>query len=179
MMWLVITTISACALLAGLVLVPSLRRFVPLLALIARHRAASWVAAAVRSEIVASVAAIVVAIVGWAMKNRWVSATSSLIVVVLAVTHFEVFEHELLAGWAAAPLQRVAIGIALACGAAVVGCELVVGLGATTTTETIEPLEPVAGRVVNRLRRAFVAVTAGLAWPHSSVPAQRSPMPSC
>src|SRR6476469_177681 len=33
--WLVITTISACALLAALVLVPSMRRFVPLFALIA------------------------------------------------------------------------------------------------------------------------------------------------
>ena len=143
MVWLVITTISACALLAGLVLVPSLRRFVPLLALIAAI--ACLVGSGSSSfRIVASAAAIVLAIVGWVVKNRWVSATSSLIVVVLAVTHFEVFEHELLAGWAAAPLQRVAIGIALAFGAVVVGCELVVGLGATTTTETIEPLEPVA-----------------------------------
>ena len=145
MVWLVITTISACALLAALVLVPSMRRFVPLFALIAA------IACLVGSgsstfRIVVSALAIVLAIVGWVVRNRWVSAASSLIVVVLAVTHFEVFEHQLLAGWAPALLQRIAIGIALAFGAAVVGCELVVGLGSTTTTttESLEPLEPVA-----------------------------------
>jgi hypothetical protein len=63
-------------------------------------------------------------------------------VVVLAVTHFEVFEHQLLAGWAPAVLQRMAIMVALACGAAVVGCELVVGLGSTTPVLEPEP-EPV------------------------------------
>jgi len=145
MVWLVITTISACALLAALVLVPSMRRFVPLFALIAA------IACLVGSgsstfRIAVSALAIVLAIVGWVVRNRWVSAASSLIVVVLAVTHFEVFEHQLLAGWAPALLQRIAIGIALAFGAAVVGCELVVGLGSTTTTttESLEPLEPVA-----------------------------------
>jgi hypothetical protein len=51
---------------------------------------------------------------------------------VLAVTHFEVFEHQLLAGWAPEDVQRVAIMLALACAAAVVGDELVTGLGAST-----------------------------------------------
>jgi len=106
--WLVITTISACALLAALVLVPSLRRFIPLLAVIAA------VACLIGSgsspfRIVASTVAIVLAAVGWVVKNRWVSMTSSLIVVVLAVTHFEVFEHQLLAGRAPAVVQRIAI----------------------------------------------------------------------
>ena len=42
-------------------------------------------------------------------------------VVILAVTHFEVFEHQLLAGWAPEVVQRIAITVALACAAAVVG----------------------------------------------------------
>jgi len=142
MVWLVITTIGACALLAALVLVPSMRRFVPLFALIAAI--ACLIGSGSSSfRIVASVAAIVLAIAGWVAKNRWVSAASSLIVVVLAVTHFEVFEHQLLAGWAPAVLQRLAIGVALVFAAAVVGCELVVGLGSSPPTASVEPLEPV------------------------------------
>jgi hypothetical protein len=49
----------------------------------------------------------------------------------MVVTHFEVFEHQLLAGWAPAALQRPAILVAMAMAAAVIGSELVTGLGAT------------------------------------------------
>jgi len=142
MTWLVITTICACALLAALVLVPSLRQFVPLFAVIGA------VACVIGSggstfRIVAGGLAVVLAGLGWVLKNRWLPMISSLLVVVLAITHFEVFEHQLLAGWAPAVLQRVATGVALAFGAAVVGCELVVGLGSTPTVLEPEP-EPVA-----------------------------------
>jgi hypothetical protein len=138
MTWLVITTICACALLAALVLVPSLRALIPLFALIGA------IACLVGSggstfRIVVSALAIVIAALGWALKNRWMPVVSSLVVVVLAITHFEVFEHQLLAGWAPAVLQRIAIGVALAFGAAVVGCELVVGLGSTPTVVEPEP----------------------------------------
>lgn len=53
------------------------------------------------------------------------------------MTHFEVFEHRLLAGWAPEVLQRIAITAALALAAAVVGSELVTGLGATTPVEAV------------------------------------------
>jgi len=145
MVWLVITTISACALLAALVLVPSLRRFIPLIAVIAA--VACLIGSGHSSfRIVVSVAAIVLAGLGWALRNRWLPVISSVLVVLLAVTHFEVFEHQLLAGWAPAVLQRIAIAIALAFGAAVVGCELVVGLGSTTDSisdETRDVLDAV------------------------------------
>ena len=138
--WLVITSLAACALLAALVLVPSLRRFVPALSVIA------GICCLVGSgtstfRVVASAIAIVLAIVGMVLKNRWLPVIASGMVVVLAVTNFEVFEHQLLAGWAPELLQRVGISAALALGAAVVGSELVTSLGATPTSEpdTLEP----------------------------------------
>jgi hypothetical protein len=74
---------------------------------------------------------IVLAVAGWVIKNRWLPVGAATVVVVLAVTHFEVFEHRLLAGWAPSGLQRLGITVALALAAAVVGAELVAGLGAT------------------------------------------------
>ena len=92
-------------------------------------------------RVVASALAIVIVIAGMLLKNRWLPVVAAVMVVILAVTHFEVFEHQLLAGWAPEVLQRIAITLALALAAAVVGSELVTGLGATTTPA---PLEPVA-----------------------------------
>jgi hypothetical protein len=133
--WLVVSSLGACALLAALVLVPSLRRFEIALAL------AGAVTCLVGSgtskfRVAASGVAIAVVIVGWLLKKRWLPVGASLLIVVLAVTHFEVFEHQLLAGWAPELLQRIAITMALAFAAAVVGYELVVGLGTTSTVES-------------------------------------------
>jgi hypothetical protein len=138
--WLVVSSLAACVLLAALVLIPSLRRFAPTMALV------SGVACLIGSgtsafRVVASALAIVIVIAGILLKNRWLPVVAAVMVVILAVTHFEVFEHQLLAGWAPELLQRIAITLALALAAAVVGSELVTGLGATTTTP---PLEPVA-----------------------------------
>ena len=132
--WLVLTSLAACALLAALVLVGSLRRLAPYLALIAA------IACLVGSgssgfRIGASALAIVVVVAGLILKNRWLPPAAAVLVLVLAVTHFEVFEHQLLAGWVPAVLQRVGITLALAFSAAVVGSELVTGLGATTIAE--------------------------------------------
>ncbi len=79
------------------------------------------------------------------------------IVVFLAVTHFEVFEHQLLAGWAPAVLQRVGVTVALALAAAVVGSELVVGLGAERAAG-----RPGACRIMTRMKRIASACAAGL-----------------
>jgi hypothetical protein len=132
--WLAISSIAACALLAGLVLVPSLRRLTNHAALLSAV-ACLVGSGASKFRIVASAAAIVVVAIGWALRNRWLPVAAATLIVVLSVTHFEVFEHRLLAGWAPEVLQRVAITVALAFSAAVVGSELVNGLGATT----IEP----------------------------------------
>ncbi len=135
--WLVVTSIAACALLAALALVVPLRRFAPYVALIGA------VACLVGSgssafRIGASALAIAVVIAGLVLKNRWLPASAAVLVMVLAVTHFEVFEHQLLAGWAPEALQRIAITVALAfSAAAVVGSEIVNGLGATAPV--IEP----------------------------------------
>jgi hypothetical protein len=134
--WLVITSIVACALLAALVLVVALRRLAPYFALIAA--VASLVgsgSSAFRAG--ASAVAIALVIAGLVVKNRWLPAAASVLVLVLAVTHFEVFEHQLLAGWAPEALQRIAITLALAFSAAVVGAELVNGLGASTAAEPV------------------------------------------
>jgi hypothetical protein len=142
MVWLLITSLTACALLAALVLIPSLRRFIPALAL------AASIACLVGSgtstfRVVASSLAIVVVIAGIVLKNRWFPVAAAVVVAILAVTHFEVFEHQLLAGWAPELLQRIAITVALALAAAVVGSELVTGLGATPApapeSEMLEP----------------------------------------
>ena len=146
--WLVATTIAACALLAALVLIPSWRRFTGTFSVVA------GVCCLIGSgsstfRVVASAIAIVLAIVGIVLKNRWLPVISSAMVVVLAVTHFEVFEHQLLAGWAPELIQRIGISAALAFGAAVVGSELVAGLGASSTAEadTLDPAhgDPAAG----------------------------------
>jgi hypothetical protein len=140
--WLVATSVAACALLAALVLIPSLRRFTPTLAVIAGVCCLVGSGAST-FRVIASAIAIVLAVVGIVLRNRWLPVISSAMVVVLAVTHFEVFEHQLLAGWAPELLQRIGISAALALGAAVVGSELVIGLGATSTVEP-ESVEPVA-----------------------------------
>jgi len=134
--WLVISSLAACALLAALVLVPRLRRSVPALAAMAS------IAIVVGSgpsafRIAAGAIALVIAIGGWLTKRSWLSAASGLVTVVFAVTHFEVFEHHYLAGWAPASLQRVAITVALAMGAAIGGSQLVIGLGATQPNEPV------------------------------------------
>jgi hypothetical protein len=130
MAWLVITSLSACALLAALVLIPSLRGLAPAFALIA---AVACIVGSGTStfRIVASAVALAVVGVGWIIKNHWLPTGAAALIVVLAVTHFEVFEHQLLAGWAPEVVQRVSITLALALAAAVVGYELVVGLGAS------------------------------------------------
>ncbi len=143
-MWLVITSLAACAVLAALVLMPPLRRFVPALAL-AASAACLVGSGSSTARAAASAVAVAVVIAGWVLKNRWLPIVAATVVVVLAVTHFEVFEHQLLAGWAPEPLQRIAISIALALAAAVVGSEVVTGLGATpTVTTTAAPIQPVA-----------------------------------
>lgn len=137
LVWLVITSLAGCILLAAFVLVPSVRRFAPSCASVAAI--ASLVGSgSSKFRIVASAVLIVVALTGWIIRNRWLPVASAVAVVILSVTHFEVFEHQLLAGWAPALLQRFSITVALALAAAVVGAELVAGLGATT------PVLPVA-----------------------------------
>jgi hypothetical protein len=140
--WLLITSVAACALLAALVLVVSLRRFAAYFALIAA------IACLVGSgssafRIGASALAIAVVIAGLVLRNRWLPTAAAVLVLVLAVTHFEVFEHQLLAGWAPESLQRIAITLALAFSAAVVGSELVNGLGATAPATEPAPVEQV------------------------------------
>ena len=131
MVWLVMSSLGACALLAGLVLIPTFRRFAPPMALVAA--AACLVGSGTSAfRVVVSAIAIVATIAGILLKNRWLPVAASVAIVILAVTHFEVFEHQLLAGWAPEMSQRIAITIALAFAAAVVGSELVTGLGATT-----------------------------------------------
>lgn len=142
MAWLVSTSLLACAVLAALVLIPSLRRFGPNLALVAS--VACLVGSGTSTfRVVASAVAIAVIVVGMVLKNRWLPVVAATLIAVLAVTHFEVFEHQLLAGWAPEIVQRIAIAIALALAAAVVGSELVTGLGATSATEP-QAGEPVA-----------------------------------
>ena len=134
--WLVASSLGACVLLAALVLVPSLRRYAAAMALIAAI--ACLVGSGTSTfRMVACGLAIIVVVAGVMLKNRWLPVASAALVVVLAVTHFEVFEHQLLAGWAPEVLQRIAVTVALAFAAAVVGSELVTGLGATATNEEV------------------------------------------
>jgi hypothetical protein len=140
--WLVLSSFGACAILAALVLVPSLRRFEMACALAAAVFCLVGSGTS-KFRVAASAVAIVVVIAGWLLKKRWLPVGAALLIVVLAVTHFEVFEHELLAGWAPELLQRIAITLALAFAASVVGYELVVGLGTTSTVDS-DMGEPVA-----------------------------------
>jgi hypothetical protein len=141
LIWLVLTSVTACALLAALVLLPSMRTYGPALASVAAL--ASFVGSGTSTfRIVASALALLIALAGWLTKNRWLPAASAVLIVILAVTHFEVFEHRLLAGWAPAALQRISITVALAFAAAVVGSELVSGLGATKPSSVLAANEP-------------------------------------
>jgi hypothetical protein len=146
--WLATSSLGACALLAALVLIPSLRRFSTAMALIAA--VACLVGSGTsRFRVAASALAVLVVLVAMLLGNRlrpgvrqWLPVTAAAVMVVLAVTHFEVFEHQLLAGWAPDVLQRISITVALAFAAAVVGSELVTSLGATAA------LEPATGEPV-------------------------------
>jgi hypothetical protein len=131
--WLVATSLLGCAVLSALVLVPAMRRLVPAIAVLA---AAVVVIGSGPSlfRISAGALAILIAVTGLALKNRWFAVAAALIVVALAITRFEVFEHQLLAGWTPAAVQRVAILVAMSLAAAVLGSELVTGLGATQPT---------------------------------------------
>ena len=135
--WLVITSLAGCVLLAAFVLVPTLRRFAPECVVLASLGCLVGSGGS-KFRNVASGLMLVLALVGWIIKNRWLPVAAATVVVVLAVTHFEVFEHRLLAGWAPAGLQRLGVTVALALAAAVVGAELVAGLGATA------PVQPAA-----------------------------------
>ena len=140
-MWLVITSLAACALLAALVLVPTIRPLTPAIAALAA--VASLVSSGPSTfRMVVSAIALAAAVAGWAFKNRWLPTAASVLVVILAVTRFEVFEHRLLAGWAPAALQRVSVTGALALAAAVVGSELVAALGATSPAAALATGEP-------------------------------------
>jgi hypothetical protein len=147
--WLAVTSIAACALLASLVLLQSLRRWVPEFAFIGAL--ASLIGSGSSAFRVAlSGVAIALAVGGIALRSRrpsvarWLPPVAAAIVVVLAVTHFEVFEHQLLAGWAPAILQRISIMVALALAAAVVGSELVTGLSATPEASEVDQPEPLS-----------------------------------
>ena len=158
--WLVFTSVAVCALLAALVLVPSLRRFAPTMSVIA------GVCCLVGSgtstfRVMASLVAIVLAVVGVALKNRWLPVVASALVVILAVTHFEVFEHQLLAGWAPEVLQRLGISAAARTGRC--GGRIRIGhrprrhiLGRGRHSRTGR------GRPVNRFRRAACACAAAM-----------------
>lgn len=137
MTWLVITSLSGCLLLAALVMSPSLRRIAPVFALVAATAVVIGSGTSI-FRIVVGAAAIALCLAGWILNKRWLPVAASLFVVVLSVTHFEVFEHQLLAGWAPAVVQRLATTAALALAAAVVGNELVTGLGATIPVEPVE-----------------------------------------
>ncbi|MGZ4770070.1 MAG: hypothetical protein ACXVLX_15490 [Ilumatobacteraceae bacterium] len=140
LIWLVITSLAGCVLLAAFVLMPRVRKFGPACASVAAI-AGLVGSGASKIRIIAGGVLIVVAVIGWIIRNRWLPVGAAVAVVILSVTHFEVFEHRLLAGWAPAGLQRLGITVALALAAAVVGAELVAGLGATTSMQParIEP----------------------------------------
>jgi hypothetical protein len=128
--WLVATSILGCAVLAALVLVQGTRRAVPALAVLA---AAAVVIGSGPSQfrVIAGALAVVIAAAGFALNKHWLAVTAAAMIAILAITRFEVFEHQLLAGWAPAAAQRLAVLLAMSLAAAVVGSELVTGLGAT------------------------------------------------
>jgi hypothetical protein len=132
--WLLISSVLACALLAGFVLV---RRMRPLQYPTAVVAGVGVVLASGTSAVRVAAGAVIIAlaIAAWVLRNRWGTLIAGGLAAFLAVTHFEVFEHRLLAGWAPTLFQRVGIAAALACGAAVVGAELVVGLSASAPTQ--------------------------------------------
>lgn len=128
--WLIVSSLIACLILGALVLLPLFRRVAPALATIASVGAVVGSGSS-GARVAIGIAAIVLGIAGWLLGNRWMSSAAALVAVVFAVTHFEVFEHQLLAGRAPAVLQRIGITVALGFGAAVVGRQVVGELGAT------------------------------------------------
>ena len=147
----------------ALVLIPALRRFGPSLALIAA--VACLVGSGTSTfRVVASAVAIGAVVAGMVLKNRWLARRRRVVlVVVLAVTHFEVFEHQLLAGWAPAGLAANRRSRSRSRWLRPwSGSELVGGLGATTRGRA-GSRRAGRSRAMSRLRRAACACAAGLA----------------
>ena len=127
LLWLVIAVLLAAIVAATIVLVRGADRYLPL-AVVAASVAVMFGAGDSGARAVLSGVAIVAALVGVFTRLRLVSVGAAVLVSLLAATRLDVFDHELIAGWIAAPGQRLAIVIAFGFGLGSVAASIVSAL---------------------------------------------------
>jgi len=130
LLWLGAAAILGMATAAGFVLVTAMKRWSPPAALVAALAALAGQGAST-TRYVFGLAVVAVALAAALVRWRLVAAMSAAAAGVLATTRIEAFEHELLAGWPTAVVQRVALTTALALCLGVVGAAIVGALEPT------------------------------------------------
>ncbi|MEO6125461.1 MAG: hypothetical protein ABIR32_17325 [Ilumatobacteraceae bacterium] len=136
--WMVAASVLGALVTAGPVLVPSLRRVIPVLAIVAGLASMLGQGAAVAPFVIGGVI-ISVAIAAALLAKPIVSMIAAVGAGALASMRLEVFEHELLAGWLPSVWQRLVIVVALALGFGIAASGLVTALSPTPVVASKEP----------------------------------------
>jgi len=132
--WLGGAAVLGLAVAAGFVLVPRMKRLMPAAALLGGVAALLGQGASTPRHVLGAIV-IVAAITGVVLRRPVVAAIVATGAAVgaglLAATRIEAFEHELLAGWPAAVVQRAALVVAIALSLGVVAAMIVGALEPT------------------------------------------------
>jgi len=128
--WMIAASVLGALVTAGLVLLPSLRKVMPILAIDAAIATMLGQGQAV-AQIVIGGMIVAVAVIAAVLRKPLISSVAALAAGTLAALRLEVFEHELLAGWIPGVWQRIVIVAALALGFGIAASSLVTALSPT------------------------------------------------
>ena len=130
LIWLGTAALVGLVVAAGFVLAPSIKRLLPLAALLGSVAALAGQGASNTRHVLGAMV-IVVAFAAVVLRRPLVATAVAVGAGILATTRIEAFEHELLAGWPDAVAQRTALAVALALCLGVVAAAIVGALEPT------------------------------------------------
>jgi len=130
LIWLGTAALLGLAVAAGFVLVPRTKRWIAAVALVGSVGSLAGQGASSTRHLLGAVV-IAVAVAAVALRRPLVATAAAVGAGVLAATRIEAFEHELLAGWPAAVVQRAALVVAIALSLGVVAAAIVGALEPT------------------------------------------------
>ncbi len=137
--WLGAASVLGLGVAAALVLVPSTHRLLPALAVLGTVATLVGQGAS-NTRHVLGLIVILVAVLSLVIRRPLLAVAAAVGTGVLAATRIEAFEHELLAGWPTAIVQRVALVVGIAC------C---LGVVASSIVGALEPTRPPSSNASN------------------------------
>ena len=137
LIWLGTAAVLGLVVAAGFVLAPSIKRRLPLAALVGAVAAFAGQGASTTRHLLGG-AVIAVALAAVVLRRPLVATAAGAGAGILATTRIEAFEHELLAGWPDAVLQRTMLVLALALCLGVVAAAIVGVLEPTPAPELVQ-----------------------------------------